>query len=65
MARRSLYPLADRLLEGRLAELLTTARQAGESYETIARQLNADHGLDISGTTVRRWFQQLDTEAVA
>ncbi len=63
MAPAKTYPLADRALKGRLAEMLTTARTAGESYEQIARKLSTVRGVEVSSATVRRWCMELGIEA--
>jgi hypothetical protein len=52
--------LADRLLEGELEARITTRRGAGVSYDTIARELSTELGLEgatLSGETVRRWYR--------
>lgn len=49
------FPLVDRLLDGRLAEILTSWRAEGLSYETMARRLEADHDVTVSIATVYRW----------
>lgn len=58
MARRSLYPLVDRLLDGGLAEFIATRRAEGQSFETIARDLQAEHDVVITGQTVSDWYRQ-------
>lgn len=49
------FPLVDRILGGGLVQFLDDARAAGESHETIARRLSAEHAIDVTGETVRRW----------
>lgn len=58
--------LADRLLEGELEARITTRREAGASFDTIARELGAELELEgaLSGETVRRWHRaRLGAEA--
>ena len=52
---QDLFPLVDRLVPGGLAPLLDTARKAGKSHETIARELAKAHDVNVSAETVRRW----------
>jgi hypothetical protein len=54
--------MADRLLGGRLDEVLRTHREQGLGAEDIARRLYAEAGIEVSGETVRRW---LKTQEVA
>lgn len=63
--RQPMLPLVDRLLDGKLEELLTEMRADEQSYDTIARRLHAEHDIDVTGETVRRWCIDLDVEAVA
>lgn len=52
------YELADRILDGQLAERITSQRVAGLSWDRIARKLETDTGAPISGETVRRWAME-------
>lgn len=61
-ATSAAYRMADRLADGRLAEIIAEQRAAGTSFEAIARQLHADHGIEVSGTTVANWSRALDLE---
>lgn len=54
----SLYPLVDRLLGGRLHEILGEQIAAGQSFERIARWLAIEHDVDVTGETVRRWWRE-------
>lgn len=49
-----LYPLADRILGGDLADRLKAFRANGLSFESIARELSSE-GIEVSGETVRKW----------
>ena len=55
MARTSGYPLADRALDGRLADLLLGWDAEGLSLFDIALKLRDDHDLEVSPSTVSRW----------
>lgn len=49
------FPLVDRLIPGGLADWLGTARDAGDSFETIAFRLRSEHDITVSSETVRGW----------
>ena len=48
--------MADRLAGGALEAILRGLRADGESYDTIAKRLYADHGVDVTGQTVQNWW---------
>lgn len=54
----------DRLLDGALRERIAAGREAGLSFERIARDL-AGAGLEVSAETVRRWATDLDLGAAS
>lgn len=59
--KRRLSPtaeMADRLLDGQLAERLTEYREAGVSFPAIARLLEK-HGINVSDETIRAWAKRL------
>ena len=58
MARPSGYPYTNLLLKGRLAELLEQWRDEGLSYDAIAARLRFEHGVVVTGETVRVWHQR-------
>lgn len=58
----STLPLVDRILDGRLAELLTRWRGEGLSYEAISRRMAVEHDLEIGADTIRAWARQLNVE---
>lgn len=60
MARRTIYPLIDRALDGTLADRLRRWRDEGMSYASIATRLHVEHGVDVSHETVRQWVLDLD-----
>ena len=57
MATRSTFPLVDRLCNENLAEWLAEWRANGLSFETIADRLNAESGVTVSASTIRRWCE--------
>ena len=63
MARTASLPFVDRILNGQLEAELRQRRAVPESFETIARWLIAEHGIDVSSATVRRWCIELGLEA--
>ena len=54
------FRLADITVDGRLVEILTAQRAAGVAYDVIARTLFTDHGIDVTGQTLRRWCADLE-----
>lgn len=60
--RSTAYRMADRLLDGKLAEVLAEGRSAGRSFEEISRRLFADHGIEAPSQTLRSWARQLGIE---
>lgn len=61
------FRMADRLVDGNLAQIIVGYHNAGHSHEHISRLLWAEHGVDVSGQTLRRWVPILvaENEAVA
>jgi len=55
----TIYPLADRIFDGKLAEQLATWRTQGLSFDSIARELHG-RGVTTTGETVRRWCSELE-----
>lgn len=49
------FPLADRLVPGGLVAFLNAARDAGDSFETIAFRLRSEHQIQVSAETARKW----------
>lgn len=60
-----LYPLVDKLVAGGLPAFLAAAEDAGDSSETIARNLRDAHDITVSGETIRRWRSRARLEAEA
>lgn len=65
VVRSAVFQMADRLLEGKLAERLFLLRDAGFSYAEIARRLYQDAGVVVTGETVRTWILRLNLEGAA
>lgn len=59
MSRRPILDLVDRVLDGKLAAILTEGRARGDSYEAIARGLATQHDLAISAEQIRKWCRDL------
>lgn len=60
--RSPAFRMADRLTQGRLAELIREGRAADESWDRIARKLDSDFGIDVTSETLRLWFLQMEEE---
>lgn len=56
------WRMADRVLEGTLADTLAKLYTESLSWEEVARRLYADHDLTVSGQTLRRWARELGIE---
>lgn len=65
MAPTTSLPLVDRLLDGTLEAELRRRRAIPDSFETIARWLIAEHDIDVSSATVRRWCRQYGIDEAA
>lgn len=69
VARTGTFPVYDRLLDGQLAQMLTSWRADGATYLDITMRLRSDHGIAVSVDTVRRWVdiasQATDPEPAA
>lgn len=57
------FRMADRMVDGRLASIIVGYHAAGHPAEHISRLLWAEHGIDVSGQTLRRWLPLLLAEA--
>lgn len=57
MAGSSTFPLVDRILEGRLADILTNWRAEGATFQDVAYRLRAEHDIKVSIATVQRWVE--------
>lgn len=52
---RSIRPFVDQALGGTLDSELRERRERGESFDSIARWLAAEHGIDVTSETIRNW----------
>ncbi len=59
MARPNTFLLVDRLVPGGIRAFMAARREQGDSYETIARALETEHQITVTGQTVRMWAVQL------
>lgn len=59
MPRPSTLELHDKATGGKVIPLIRERRAAGASFEAIARDLHAI-GVEVSHSTVHRWWQTLD-----
>ncbi len=59
------FRMADRMVDGQLALIIVGYHNEGHSHEHISRLLWAEHGIDVSGQTLRRWVPILVAEAAA
>lgn len=57
------WRLADRQLDGRLAERLTELRSDGVSFDEISRTLFAEGGVEVAANTLRAWVRVLELAA--
>jgi hypothetical protein len=53
------YRMADRLTDGRLAEIVARERDSGRSFDAIVRHLYADFGIEVTRQTLSDWAGQL------
>lgn len=51
--------MADRLADGRLAQIITEKRADDQSYDRIIRDLYADFGIEVSRPTLLKWARSL------
>lgn len=65
MAPTTKYQLADHLLDGNLAAFMQERRDAGQSWDSIARAIWAatDQRVSVTGVTVAAWFDGITAEA--
>jgi hypothetical protein len=57
--------MADRLLDGKLADQMATLYAETSSWAEVARRLLVNHGIQVSDQTLRRWAEQLGIGAAA
>lgn len=56
------YQMADRLVRGRLDEILTRYNDQGLSSHTIAAKLLAEHDIPVTAPTVVNWLRYIERE---
>ena len=57
--------LVDRILDGRLAELLEGWANDGLSHEQMAFRLQSDYDIEVSSETIRRWRAEISAGSAA
>lgn len=57
----TIYPLANKALDGKLAARLSQGRAEGLSFYDLRDELR-DQGIAVSHETVRRWCMELEIE---
>ena len=62
MPGTSSYALIDRLIGGTLEQRLRDQREAGLSFADIRLDLYAEHDVNVSTDTLRRWCNELGIE---
>lgn len=60
--RTSTWRMADRLVGGQLASLISECRETGLSWDDTSHRL-VTHGVTVTPETLRRWARQLGLEA--
>lgn len=53
------FQMADRVLDGRLRQVLTDLYGETRSWEEVSRRLYAEHNVRVTGQTLRRWNAEL------
>ena len=54
------YLLVQERLSDSLVDVLRTWRQAGVPYQAMARLLQAQTNVSLTGQTIRDWFYKID-----
>ena len=54
--------MADRLADGELFVILCRMKARGDSNDTIAKRLYAEHGIDLTSQTISNWWATLSPE---
>ena len=54
------WQLLDHVTDGHAADVIRRHRSAGTSYDGIALVLFTDHGITVTGRTVRNWVDEMD-----
>lgn len=64
MVASSNFQMADRVLDGQLREVLARLYVDTRSWEEVSRRLYAEHGVRVTGQTLRRWNGELQISDV-
>lgn len=56
--RSSLHRALDKLMDGALAEYVTSRRTQGDSWRSIAVDIRDKTGSDVTHETLRSWFPE-------
>ena len=60
------WRMANRLAGGRLDEIVGSKTDAGHGWERISRDLYAEHGVEVTGVTLKSWYGKAEaTEGAA
>lgn len=59
MNQNQLFRLVDRALDGRLAEILRGYQAEGLAPGRMALRLAAEHQVEVSGPTLKKWLSAL------
>lgn len=56
------WKMANRLAGGRLAAIIRRRRSSEPptTFEQIARELQAEHGIEVTDSTIRNWARRLE-----
>lgn len=65
MARQATFPLYDRILDGKLNDLLRSLTANGAKAAEVRDILRDEHEVTVSVETVRRWIQALEKGTAA
>lgn len=63
MRTTPLHQMVDRILDGRLDETLSSYADQGLSPGRMALRLAADHQVEVSGQTIRKWVDAIPRRA--
>lgn len=59
MANGTIFPVLDRLYDGRLAQLLAEWDAEGLSQPQVSLRIRDEHGIYVSQATIGRWYRNL------
>lgn len=64
MGREPLFDIYDRLLEGKLTQLILDLRAQGMSVVGVRDELRDHHKIDVDPRTVSGWVRQVEAAEV-